>query len=152
MRWLERHAWWGLLVFAVMIVAFGFTDLAAGPVADAGIPLALTGMTLEQLRAESPAAYRLFDIFTRANGWSLAMMGLLASAILVFGFRRDHRWAWWVMWLLPIWSAGVFIFYVVAGVRADQPPPPPMISGPIVAVLSAAILLVSAPRFSRPRK
>jgi hypothetical protein len=53
------------------------------------------------------------------------------------------------MWLLPVWAAGVFVLYLVAGVRADQPPPPPMISGPIFAVLGAAILLVSAPRFFR---
>ena len=150
MRWLERHAWWGLLFFAVVIVIFGFTDLAVGPAADVGIPLGLTGMTPEQLESESAAAYRLFDIFTRANGWSLAMMGLLASTILLFAFRKDRRWAWWAMWHLPIWAGGVFVFYVVAGVRADQPPPPPMISGPILAVLSAAILLVSAPRFFRP--
>jgi hypothetical protein len=150
MRWLERHAWWGLLVFAVVIVIFGVTDLAAGPAADVGIPLGLTGMTPAQLEAESAAAYRLFDISTRANGWSLAIMGLMASTILVFAFRKDRPWAWWAMWLLPIWSAGVFVFYIVAGIRADQPPPPPMISGPILAILSTAILLVSAPRFFRP--
>jgi hypothetical protein len=149
MRWLERHAWWGLLFFAVVLVIFGITDMALGPAADVGIPLGLTGLTLEQLQAESSATYRLFDMFTRANGWSLAMVGLLASAILLFAFRRDRRWAWWAMWLLPVWSAGVFGFYLVAGVRADQPPPPPMISGPIFAVLGAAILLVSAPRFFR---
>ncbi len=68
----RRYAWWGLLFFAVVIVTFGFTDLAIGPAADVGIPLALTGMTLEQLEAERAAANRLFDIFTRANGWSLA--------------------------------------------------------------------------------
>ena len=33
------------------------------------------------------------------------------------------------------------------GVAPGQAPPTPMISGPIFAVLAAAILLVSAPRF-----
>jgi hypothetical protein len=44
---------------------------------------------------------------------------------------------------------GALVSYLIAGVQPDQPPPPPMISGPILAVLAAAILLVSAPRFFR---
>ena len=47
------------------------------------------------------------------------------------------------------WSASVFAFYLVAGTHADQPPPPPMISGPILAAITAGIQLVSAPRFFR---
>jgi hypothetical protein len=149
MRWLERHAWWGLLFFALVLVLFGITDMAVGPAADVAIPVGLTGMTPEELQAESAAGYRLFDFFTRVTGWGLVMMGLLATAVLLFAFRKDRRWAWWTMWLLPIWSAGVLVFYLVAGVQPGEAPPPPMISGPIFAVLGAAILLVSAPRFFR---
>ena len=149
MRWLERHAWWGLLFITLTLVAFGVTDVLVGPAADTDIPLALTGMTLDQLQADGPASYRLFDFFTRVNGFSLLLVGLFSTAILLFAFRRDQLWAWWTMWLLPLWAVGVVAFYLVAGVQSDQPPPPPMISGPFVAVLSAAILLVSAPRFFR---
>lgn len=147
MGWLVRHAWWGLLFMTLVLVAFGVTDMIVGPAADPGIPLGLTGQTLAELEAGSADAYRMFDFFTRANGFSLLMVGLLGTAILLFAFRRDRRWAWWTMWLLPIWAAGVAVFYVVAGVEPDQPPPPPMVSGPIFAVLSAAILIVSLPRF-----
>lgn len=34
-----------------------------------------------------------------------------------------------------------------SGVAPGQTPPPPMISGPIIAGIAAAILIVSAPRF-----
>jgi hypothetical protein len=149
MRWLERHAWWGLLLIALLFVSFGVTDIIVGPAADVGIPLGLTGMTLEELEADGPAGYRLFDFFTRANGSSLVLSGLFATAILLFGFRRSERWAWWTMWLLPVWAAGTLVFYLVAGVDPAQPPPPPMVSGPIIAAIAAAILLVSAPRFFR---
>jgi hypothetical protein len=145
--WLRRHAWWGLLLVTLLLVAFGVTDVFVGPAADRGIPLGLTGMSIEQLEAESPSAYRLFDFFTRVNGNSLVMIGLLASAILLFGFRLDQRWAWWTMWVLPIWAIGAATLYLIAGVVPDQPPPPPLVSGPIIAVLCIAILLVSAPRF-----
>lgn len=149
MRWLQRHAWWGLLIITLTMISFGVTDVLVGPAADRGIPLALTGMTLEELEADGSASYRLFDFFTRANGYSLLMIGLFGTAILLFAFRRNLRWAWWTMWLLPAWAAGVAVFYLIAGVESDQPPPPPMVSGPILAVLAAAILLVSAPRFFR---
>ncbi|MEA2651829.1 MAG: hypothetical protein QOI85_1550 [Chloroflexota bacterium] len=147
MRWLERHAWWGLLFMTVTLVIFGVGDVLVGPAADRGIPLGLTGMTLEELQAEGPASYRLFDFFTRVNGNSLLLAGLFGTAILLFAFRRDQRWAWWTMWLLPVWAVGGTAFYLVAGVHADQPPPPPLVSGPIFAFVAVAILLVSAPRF-----
>jgi hypothetical protein len=149
MGWLERHAWWGLLVIMLAFVAFGVTDLLEGAAADRAIPLGLTGVTLEQLQADGGPAYRLFDFFTRANGISLLLVGLWGTAILLFGFRRNRRWAWWTMWLLPAWAASALALYLVFGVDPNQPPPPPMISGPIVAVLAAAILAVSAPRFFR---
>ena len=131
-------------------MVFGVTDVLVGPAADRGIPLGLTGMTLEALQVEGPQSYRLFDFFTRVNGYSLFMVGAFGTAILLFAFRRNQRWAWWTMWVLPIWAVGVEVFYLVAGVESDQPPPPPMLSAPFLAVLAAAILLVSAPRFFRP--
>ena len=147
MRWLERHAWWGLLFMTVTLVAFGVGDVLVGPPADRGIPLGLTGMTLEELQAEGSASYRLFDFFTRVNGNSLLLAGLFGTAILLFAFRRDQPWAWWTMWLLPLWGVGAAALYLVAGVHAGQPPPPPLVSGPIFAAVAAVILFVSAPRF-----
>jgi len=147
--WLDRHAWWGLLFMAVTLIAFGVSDMFVGAPADPGIALGLSGMTLAELEAQSAAAYRLFDLFTRFNGWTMVGFGLSMTAVLVFGYRRGERWAWWISWALPAWAAGVFVFYLVAGTDATQPPPPPMISGPILAVFTAAILLIAAPRFLR---
>ena len=75
------------------------------------------------------------------------MIGALLSTVLVFGFRHNRRWAWWAMWSLPIWAASVFALNLAFGVAPGQAPPSPMISGPIVVILAAALLLVSAPRF-----
>jgi hypothetical protein len=148
-KWLEGHAWWGLFALAVIYIVFGLTDIAGGVEADVGIPLGLTGMTPAELKADGPTVYRIYDFYTRVNGWSLVLGGWLMVAVLWFGFRRDARWAWWVLWFLPIWLAGISVFYLVAGTDPAQPPPPPMISAPFLAALSAAILLVSAPRFFR---
>jgi hypothetical protein len=148
MRWLSQHAWWGLALFAIVFVLFGLTDIASGAAADPAIPRGLTGRTIAELEAESPAAYQMFDFLTRINGWSLVLIGALLTVIVFIPFRGGERWAWWTMWAVPVWSIGVALFYVVVGTRPDQPPPPPMVSGPIVAALSVAILLVSRPRTS----
>lgn len=147
MNWLQRNAWWGLVAIAAVFVIFGVVDLASGADADPAIPLGLTGMTLDELRAEDPIGLELFDFMTRVNGWSLVLLGGLLAVILLVPFRRGERWAWWTMWAIPAWSIGAALLYVVAGVQPEVPPPPPMVSGPIVAVLSAAILLLSRPRF-----
>jgi hypothetical protein len=139
------------MAIAVLYIVFGVTDVIIGPEADPGIPEGLTGLTPTQLNAGSPPAYLLFDFFTRVNGWSLVMIGWLTAAVLWFGFRRNERWAWWAMWFMPVWIAGIGAFYVVVGVEPTQAPPQPMISAPILAVFSAAVLLVSAPRFFRAR-
>jgi hypothetical protein len=121
------------------------TDIISGVEADPLIPLGLTGLTLLQLEAESAQAYRLLDFGVRAGGAQLVVIGLSMIAILLFAYRRGERWAWWTMWTLPAWAASAFVLNLAYGVAPGQAPPPPMISGPIFAVLAAAILLVSRP-------
>jgi len=145
MSWLRRHSWWGLLAVSVMLALFGVTDIVSGAAADVGIPQGLTGRTIAELEAESADAYGLFDFGARVNGWSLVMSGVLLSVLVLIPFRRGDRWAWWTLWALPIWAAVVPAFYLVAGVQPDQPPPPPMVSGPVIAIVCAAILLVTRP-------
>lgn len=149
MGWLQRNSWWGLMAMAVVLAIFGVTDIVVGSAADPGIPLGLVGLSPPELRAESEAGYRILDFFTRTQGLALIGFGLLGSAVLLYAYRRDQRWAWWSMWVLPAWSAGVFILYFTAGVDTSQPPPPPMLTAPFFVVLTAAIQLVSAPRFFR---
>lgn len=149
MTWLERHGWWGLAFMTVVIVLFGVGDVMAGAAADVAIPMSLTGLTLDELEAESAAGYRLVDLYTRGNGLTLVLAGLLATAVLVFAYRRHRRWAWWTMWLLPAWAASVPVFYLIVGLAPGQPPPPPMISGPIFALVAIVILLSGARPFFR---
>lgn len=87
------------------------------------------------------------DGLTRAGGLQLAAVGVLMSAVLFTAFRRWERWAWYAMWTLPAWSLGVFLLMLSIDRAAGVPPPPPLISGPIFAVVSAALLLAVAPRF-----
>ncbi len=92
-------------------------------------------------------AYRLLGFGTRIGGANLTVIGTLLTTVLLVPFRRGERWAWWAMWVLPAWALSVLFLYLAFGVAPGQAPPPPMISGPIFAAISAAILLISAPHF-----
>ena len=94
MSWLGRHSWWGLLFLAVVIALFGVMDMLSGAAADVAIATSLTGLTLAELKADGPAAFRMFDFFTRVNGFSLLLIALLAvlsAAILLLGARPFFR-------------------------------------------------------------
>jgi hypothetical protein len=88
----------------------------------------------------------MFNFVTRSAGIVLAMYGLLVLAVIAVPYRARHRWAWRVLWLLPAWAILVPFVYLTAGAAAGQPPAPPMISGPFVAVVAAAALLVDRGR------
>lgn len=109
--------------------------------------LGLAGITAAQLEADNAQSFRLIDVQARFGGLDLIVIGLLLSAILVGAFRHNERWSWWAMWLLPLWGVSVFATILRTGVAADQAPPSPYFSGPIIAALSSALLIVAAPRF-----
>ena len=144
---LQRNAWWGLFATAVLVVGFGVGDVISGVANDAAVPLGIVGRTPAQLEADGPLAYRMYDLTLRGGGLSLVMVGALMAAILLFAFRRWQRWAWWTMWLLPAWAFAVAAGISLIGIAPGQEAPPPLVSGVILGILSAAILLVSAPRF-----
>ncbi len=147
MIWLQRSAWWLLLTMTVLVAVIGLNPIISGIKEDASVPLGITGLSASELQADSAQGYRLIDFGVRSGGLDLIIIGALLSTILFFGFRQGRRWAWWAMWSLPIWAASVFALNLAFGVAPGQAPPSPMISGPIVAVLAAALLIVSAPRF-----
>ncbi len=115
--------------------------------ADPGITVAITGLTTDDLRTASPEGYRVADFMVRTQGVTLAAFGLLLAIVLVWRYRGGQRWAWKAAFILPIWAASVPIVYLAFGLAPAVPPAPPMISGPIFAVLSAAVLVVDRLRF-----
>ena len=135
---------------AVVLVVFGATDVALGAKADPGISLAVVGMDPATLEATQPDAYRMFDFVTRSQGLVLVMFGSLVLVVTVFPYRAAQSWAWRALWLLPAWAIAVPFLFVAAGTAPGQPPAPPTISGPLVAVVSAAALVFDRGRFRGP--
>ncbi len=143
---IRKHSWWGLLIIAVVVGLFGLGDLASGVSADSGIVLAITGQTVDEIRAASPTITSLADLGVRVGGATMITAALLWSMILVAGVRVGERWAWMAMWTLPLWTVLVTGVYLAAERIPDQPPPPPLLSGPVLLVLAVVLLAASRPR------
>lgn len=142
-----HRSWLLLPILAILIALFGVSDVLIGITADPGITVAITGLTPDELRAASPEGYRLADFMVRTHGVTLAAFGLLLAIILLWPYRGGQRWAWKAAFILPVWAASMPIMYLAFGLAPDVPPAPPMISGPIFAILSAAVLVVDRRRF-----
>ena len=148
MRWFERTIQWLLLALAAITTAFGVGYLARG----ADMPdiqdyaLAVTGWSTDQLAGQSGEAYRLIQDQVRAYGILEVVSGVLFAALVLYGFRKHERWAWWVMWSLPVFVASEGILHLV-DTAPGQHPPGPAITSLLVSALVAAALLVVAPRF-----
>jgi len=142
-RWLTSLSSWVLAATAVIALVFGLTDI---PTATPDNAVSVTGQTADQLAASQPQAYALLQHEIRAGGVQLAVLGLFALAVFWFGFRQRQRWAWWTLWLLPVWAGAASVLAFTA-VGAGQSPAVHAYSGLLFTGLDVAALLVAARSF-----
>jgi hypothetical protein len=148
MSGLRQRAWWILVAFAGAIVIFGAQDVVFGAAADRAIALGLTGRTHEELLAGSADTYRMYDFTARTQASTLVAAGVLLLGVLLVPYRRGERWAWRLMWVLPVWALSVPAMYLIYGLVPDAPPPPPLISGAIFGGLAIVVLFADHRRFA----
>lgn len=139
----RRHGWRFLLGLVIVIGLFGIGDILRGQDADPAIAVGVTGLTPDEMRAESESIARLTDFLVRAGGLQLLMLSVLWAVTLLVPFRRGERWAWYVMWTFPLWALAVSVSFLIIELQPDQPPPPPAISGWVFFSLAALLLLAT---------
>jgi hypothetical protein len=150
---LERNAWIILGGVILMIGFFGISDMFGGASdlqnGEKVYMTGVTGMTWNELRTTNPSVARLIDTIFRANGASLLTVALLSSTICLSGFRKGERWAWYALWALPLWMLLTVFFVSTVKKQPGAGTPVPVISGSVLFVISACMLLLSGPRFFR---
>jgi hypothetical protein len=152
MAWFQQYAWSWFAVLAAVIAVVGVAELASGaPIVTLDSVQALTGMTNVELAAKSSEAYPLIEFSVRVEGLHLIWIGALMGAIVGNGLRQERRWAWWTMWSFPIYTVSLLVLNLIVTTAPGQAPAAQAFTGAIVGMLSAMILLFSAPRFF-PRK
>jgi ABC-type antimicrobial peptide transport system permease subunit len=90
----ERYGWIILLVGAVLGLLTG---------------LALTFAPLSIMVEPAFAAGNVTGVL-RAWGITWIFFNIFALVILLRNFRKGERWAWWVLWLLPLLWLFHFLF------------------------------------------
>ena len=144
----QQYAWWWFALLATVLVVVGLAELASGaPIVTLDNVQTLTGMTVDELAATSREAYPLIEFNVRVEGLHLIWIGALLGAIVVYGLRQDRRWAWWTMWTFPIYTVSLLALNLVVETAPGQAPAGQAFTGAIVGMLSAAVLLISAPSF-----
>lgn len=102
MERLQRHTWQALVAMTGLIALIGLNPVVTGINEDPSVPLGFAGMTAAHLEAANSQSFHLIDVQARFAGLDLIVIGTLFSAVLVGAFRRNERWSWWAMWLLPL--------------------------------------------------
>ena len=144
---LRRNAWILLALVALIFVRFGIGDLINGGDADPAIAESLIGIEWETLKSTSPDIARYINASSRILGMTLLATSILTLAIILTAFRRGKPWAWYVLWIWPLWFVTVFALIFTAERKPDFPPPPPMVTAPILFLITSVGLLLSYRNF-----
>ena len=153
MSFVERHAWKVFTVLGGIVVLFGAGDIASGGASlqsgEAVLFNSMTGTTWDELQAANPGAAKLIDYLWRAQGAALVVVGVLTVAISLAALRRGDRWAWYAMWVFPLWVALVYLVFWIAQPDLRSGIPVPLISGAVFLAITVTTLVLSYGRYLR---
>lgn len=140
---LRGSAWWLFAFIGLGSAVYGLAGLIGGTTY---LAESVAGQTNEALQASAPEAYRLVEAEVRMAGLQYVAFGTVMMAIAWFAFRDGQRWAWWAMWTFPLVGAvqGVIIVTSTAHGEAIDGA---ALTGSVVAIVGAAVLLWNAPAF-----
>ena len=152
----ERYAWIPLLVVILLMGLNGLTDLVAGgsefQTGETIFMHSVTGISWNELRSQSPGVANLVDVLLRMAGVAEIMIALLNIMICLTGFRRGERWAWFALWLIPLWFLVINLFILSVAKLPHSGSPVPVISGSILASICVAALGLSYRKFFRSQQ
>lgn len=143
----RRNAWILFLIVAGIFTLFGIGDVIRGVDADPAIAESITGVDWEDLQKTSPSIANLIDLMARAQGLSITVLSILSIAIIVNAFRRGDRWAWYALWVWPIWNLAIFLSFFTADRQPGYAAPPPMLSAPVFFSITFLALVLSYRKF-----
>ncbi len=143
----QRNAWIVFIVIAVIFVLFGIGDVIRGMDADPAIAESIAGIPWEDLQDSSPAIAYLIDLMVRSQGFTIIVLSILSIAITLYAFKPGERWAWYALWIWPIWNLAIFLFFITADRQTGFTAPPPMLSAPVFFSITFLTLVLSYRKF-----
>lgn len=143
----DRHAWKMLVLISVIMLFFGLGDYIRGGDADPAVAESITGVAWETTQEADPTTAELVNLLTQNGGAHIISLALFSVVICIVGYRKSQRWAWYSMWVLPLWDAPVFFAFSSAERQPTMPDPAPLLSAPIFLIITALVLVLSSGQF-----
>ena len=147
MNRIRRLVPWALVALSALFALLGLGDVLRGIAFEPTTAQAISGKTIDEIRAESAAGFVVIDYIYRGGGITLVLFNTLMTIVLAIPYRRAQWWSWWTAWLLPIWAVAVFAFAVIHGTAPGQSLSGVAWSGVMFGVILAGLLLLDVPRF-----
>jgi len=97
----EKYAW---TVFFVLgfLAAFASIGQLLGMSPNPPSPEVTTGLTMDQIAARVPGILDYIASIDRQLGNFMLGFGVLTMGIAAVPFRRGEGWAWYVLWIWPV--------------------------------------------------
>jgi hypothetical protein len=105
---MAKHAWFIFFALGVGSVLAAFIELSGRP-PDPPSPEGTTGLSLDEIGERIPGMSTYVDSLARQLGNFMLAMGVLLASVAAGPFRRGERWAWYVMWVMPLLLAIQFV-------------------------------------------
>jgi hypothetical protein len=143
----ERNSWKALFILYLLILVLGVGEFTGGQEGDPAMVESVAGQTWIKMKTSLPRVANLVDLMARIIGslWiGLALFGMSVSAT---GLRKGERWAWYVLWTLPIVGTLIFSAFLIADRIPGSPTPPALFSAPAMFIISALALLLPVKKF-----
>ncbi len=103
----EKWAW--IIFFAIGAIFFVINVVyllfISEPLTDGDRLQTLTGMTWSQLVASSPGLANYITLGAKEFSLNGAAFAFFVVVISLKGYRRGETWAWYALWVLPVYRA-----------------------------------------------
>ena len=111
----ERYAWILPLIIGMMGILFGSIVAISGEPPEQEAFANIAGLTWQEAQSEIPGVADYITITLRSEGQFIVAFGVFITAISIFPYRRGERWAWYTLWLIPVFTSILAARVFIAG-------------------------------------
>ena len=101
----EKYAWVIIAIIGALILAGGIPHVL-GDNSSPEIVESFVGMSISEFKASNQNFYDVYDYYFRGGGWSDMGFGFFVLVTSATAYRRGERWAWNILWSVPVFFLG----------------------------------------------
>ena len=146
-KFYEKYTWIFFLAIGILVLVGGIPH-ALGFNTDPTLVQAISGKSIDELKAFSPMVFNLYNFYFRGGGLSDLGFAFFLIVISMTAYRRGQKWAWYAFWFVPVY----FLSWIGLGLTLPSESSSSLIPPlTVFIILSLAGLLLPFRKFF-PRK